>query len=82
MNTMNRFAMFIDAGYFFAQGSASLTGEVRSRRELDLKEGLAVQTLKDIAYAHLPNQERSSTTVGWKTTAILRTASRAVFGNG
>ncbi|MCY4031199.1 MAG: NYN domain-containing protein [Hyphomicrobiales bacterium] len=54
---MNRFAMFIDAGYFFAQGSVSLTGKVRSRHELELKEDLAIQTLKDIAHAHLPNQE-------------------------
>lgn len=54
---MDRFAMFIDAGYLFAQGSKSLTGEAKNRHDLDLKEDLTAQTLKDIARAHLPNQE-------------------------
>ena len=54
---MNRFAVFVDAGYFFVEGSKSLTGQRSHRRDLRLEEKKAVQTLKDIAQKQLPNQE-------------------------
>lgn len=54
---MNRFAVFVDAGYLFAEGSRSLTGQKERRIDLRLEEAKAIQTLKDIAYKHLPNQE-------------------------
>ena len=46
---MDRVAVFIDAGYLFAQGSALLTGQKRPRGELTLNYQAVVAALEDIA---------------------------------
>ena len=54
---MSRFAVFVDAGYFFAEGCKSLTGKEGRRHDLHLKEEQAIQALKSITHGHLPDQE-------------------------
>lgn len=45
---MDRVALFIDAGYLFAQGSAALCGSKRARAELVLDAQAAINCLKKI----------------------------------
>ncbi|MFA4938811.1 NYN domain-containing protein [Brevundimonas sp.] len=46
---MSRVALFVDAGYLFAQGGMALTGEQRRRTELKLNESAIVAELMDVA---------------------------------
>lgn len=43
-------AVFVDAGYLFAQGSVALTGAKRNRSELRLNEAAAFSAFRDLAY--------------------------------
>ena len=54
---MDRYAVFVDAGYFFAEGSRSLVGRRERRHALQLDQEKAIQRLKDLAREHLPNRE-------------------------
>ena len=46
---MARIAVFVDAGYLFAQGSAALTGSTQKRIGLSLDEGAALAALLAVA---------------------------------
>src|SRR6267154_1929243 len=46
---MNRVAVFVDAGYLFAQGSALVTGQKRSRSEVDIDLDRVLKTLEELA---------------------------------
>lgn len=46
---MSRVAIFVDAGYLFAQGSVALTGEKKRRTELRLNETAALAELVSLA---------------------------------
>lgn len=51
---MDRVAVFVDAGYLFAQGSAALTGSKKPREALVIDAPKAVSALKDMAAARAP----------------------------
>lgn len=46
---MNRVAVFVDAGYLFAQGGRLLTGQRLQRRQMQLKNGNLVEALRKFA---------------------------------
>src|SRR6266545_2548466 len=46
---MMRVAVFVDAGYLFAQGSALLTGQPRPRREVELDLDRILSALEELA---------------------------------
>ena len=48
---MDRVAVFVDAGYLFAQGSLELCGQKLRRGELSLDHGAAIAALKNFAEA-------------------------------
>lgn len=48
---MSRVAVFVDAGYLFAQGAAALTGSKKPRSTLRLNETAVVAELRDVAAA-------------------------------
>lgn len=48
---MQRSAIFVDAGYLFAQGSALITGRRRPRHQLDLDISAVHDALLDVAYS-------------------------------
>ena len=48
---MSRVAIFVDAGYLFAQGSACLTGEKRQRSQIKLNETAVLAELMAVATA-------------------------------
>ena len=48
---MDRVAVFVDAGYLFAQGSKELCGKRLSRGEISLDHDALIQTLKEFAEA-------------------------------
>ena len=48
---MNRIAVFIDAGYLYAQGSVALTGSEKPRTSLSLDEPRIIAELKSLAIA-------------------------------
>ncbi|MDK9721968.1 MAG: NYN domain-containing protein [Rhodospirillales bacterium] len=52
---MNRLAIFIDAGYLFAQGSVALTGQKKERKLLSLDERAVVNLLIDAAQKQSKN---------------------------
>ena len=47
---MSRIAVFVDAGYLFAQGSVALTGSKRKRTALNLDEIAALAALRSVAH--------------------------------
>ena len=47
---MTRIAVFVDAGYLFAQGSVALTGSTRKRTALNLDENAALAALRSVAH--------------------------------
>ena len=49
---MDRVAVFVDAGYLFAQGSVALCGEKLTRREIVLDHGAVIAKLKVFAETH------------------------------
>ena len=51
---MDRCAVFVDAGYLFAQGGAALTGSKKPRAELALNAGVAVEALRAVAGKRAP----------------------------
>lgn len=51
---MDRCAVFVDAGYLFAQGSAALTGKKKPRAELSLNAEAAMQALKAVVSQRAP----------------------------
>jgi hypothetical protein len=52
---MNRVAVFVDAGYFFAQGSAAIWGEKQRRTTLDLDEAETIKQITSLANSAAPN---------------------------
>lgn len=54
---IDRFAIFVDAGYFFAEGSRSLIGRRERRHALQLDQAKAIETIKQVAGGRLPKQE-------------------------
>ena len=52
---MDRIAVFVDAGYLFAQGSALLTGSKKRREQLALDPASAIEALKAVAVARAPD---------------------------
>ena len=54
---MKRIAVFVDSGYLFAQGSASISGEKRQRTAINLDPAAAIEALKAAAAAKAPNCE-------------------------
>ncbi|MBI4660207.1 MAG: NYN domain-containing protein [Verrucomicrobia bacterium] len=46
---MNRVAVFVDAGYLFAQGSALLTGQKRPRSEIEIDLNGVLSALEELA---------------------------------
>ena len=52
---MNRVAVFVDAGYFFAQGSAAIWGEKQRRTTLDLNEAETIKQITSLANDVAPN---------------------------
>ncbi len=46
---MKRIAVFVDAGYLFAQGSALLTGQKRPRSEIEIDLDRALNALEELA---------------------------------
>lgn len=48
---MRRSAVFVDAGYLFAQGSVLLTGTRQSRETITLDISKVVQALREVAKA-------------------------------
>lgn len=46
---MNRVAVFVDAGYLFAQGSALVTGQKRPRSEVDIDLDRVLNALEELA---------------------------------
>src|SRR5579862_56595 len=51
MIVMSRAAIFVDAGYLFAQGSAALVGAKQPRSQIQLNETAAIAELNAVAYA-------------------------------
>lgn len=51
---MDRCAVFVDAGYLFAQGSAALTGSKKPRAELALNPHAAVEALRVVVSKQAP----------------------------
>lgn len=47
---MSRVAVFVDAGYLFAQGSTALSGSTRKRTAISLNESAALSALKTVAH--------------------------------
>ncbi len=47
---MRRVAVFVDAGYFFAQGSTALTGARQEQRHADLDQERLLDALKSLAF--------------------------------
>ena len=47
---MNSVAVFVDAGYLFAQGSVALTGSQKPRHELSLNEAAVIGELTHVAH--------------------------------
>ncbi|WP_156098553.1 hypothetical protein [Thermopetrobacter sp. TC1] len=47
MQLVSRYAIFVDAGYLFAQGSASLTGQKQPRHTLRLRIPEVIHKLKE-----------------------------------
>ena len=47
---MSRVAVFVDAGYFFAQGSIALTGAKQERRHADLDQDRLLDALQSLAF--------------------------------
>lgn len=54
---MARFAIFVDAGYLFAQGAIALTGSKKPRSACKLSEVAAVQLLTDLGKERSGNSE-------------------------
>ncbi|MFG1465338.1 NYN domain-containing protein [Xanthobacter sp. DSM 24535] len=52
---MQRIAVFVDAGYLFAQGSSALTGGKKARADLTLDAPAAISELKQIAATCAPS---------------------------
>ncbi len=52
---MDRIAIFVDAGYLFAQGSAALTGSKKARETLVLDAPKAIGHLKSVASQKAPD---------------------------
>ncbi|MBL0935646.1 MAG: NYN domain-containing protein [Rhizobiaceae bacterium] len=52
---MNRTAVFVDAGYLFAQGSVALTGSKKARTALILDASKAIAALKSIVEQKAPS---------------------------
>jgi uncharacterized LabA/DUF88 family protein len=52
---LQRTAIFVDAGYLFAQGSAALTGSSKKRQDLVLDAPAVVADLKAVLTAKCPN---------------------------
>jgi hypothetical protein len=46
---MSKVAVFVDAGYLFAQGSISISGKMQPRSLLDINETAALTELTSIA---------------------------------
>lgn len=65
---MDRCAIFVDAGYLFAQGSAALAGSKKPRAELALNSQAAVEALRAIAAKRAP--ECSLLRIYWYDGAI------------
>ena len=65
---MSRIAVFVDAGYLFAQGSTALTGSTRKRTALSLDEGAALDAL--LAVAHEKSNGASLLRVYWYDGAL------------
>lgn len=51
---MTRVAVFVDAGYLYAQGSAALAGSKQQRHSLQINETAAVAELSAVAAARCP----------------------------
>ena len=47
---MSQVAVFVDAGYFFAQGSAALTGSKKERRHATLDQQGLLAALRFVAH--------------------------------
>lgn len=54
-NVMDRFAIFVDAGYLFAQGSAAIAGAKQPRENLELEPTSVVEALTKIAGIACPD---------------------------
>jgi len=52
---VERCAVFVDAGYLFAQGSTALTGSKKARTQLSLDPSVVISELKAIAAAKAPD---------------------------
>lgn len=52
---MDRIAIFVDAGYFFAQGSTALTGSKKQRTLIALDAPKAIEALKSFAKEKAPD---------------------------
>jgi uncharacterized LabA/DUF88 family protein len=52
---MGRVAIFVDAGYLFAQGSTALNGQKAPRTELILNDAAIIRELEKVAGAKCPN---------------------------
>ncbi len=52
-----RHAIFVDAGYFFAQGSFALTGQKQSRHQLRIQIPEAIERLKEFARNKAPETQ-------------------------
>lgn len=51
---MDRVAIFVDAGYLFAQGSAALAGSKKARDEIVLDASQIIAALRSLASAKAP----------------------------
>ncbi len=51
---MRRIAIFVDAGYLYAQGSASIFGQKRERRTLRIDSHAVIEALKNFAREKVP----------------------------
>lgn len=51
---MERCAVFVDAGYLFAQGSTALSGSKKARTELSIDAPKAIEELKSVVAAKAP----------------------------
>lgn len=54
---MNRVAVFVDAGYLFAQGSKALTGANRKRTDLSLDPQKTINALSELSKSLSPESE-------------------------
>lgn len=54
---MKRVAIFVDAGYLYAAGSALLTGSKKNRKHLSLKKSAAIDCLKVLSLNKAPAAE-------------------------